>query len=49
MTRLETLKKLNVEDTNPIVEYVDGEPAVDLYWDTAGNLYRFALPWVDTK
>ena len=49
MKRLETLKKLNIVDTEPVVEFVDGEPAVDLYWDAAGNLFRFALPWVDTK
>ena len=49
MKRLETLKKLNVVDTNPVVEYVNGEPTVDLYWDAEGNLFRFALPWVDSK
>ncbi len=44
--RLELLAKLGIEDTSPIVEYRNGEPAVDIYWDTNGVEYRFALPWM---
>ena len=44
--RLELLAKLGIEDTSPIVEYRNGEPAVDIYWDTKGAEYRFALPWM---
>ncbi len=47
--RLETLHKLGIQDTSPVTEYRNGMPSVEIYWDSRGVEYRFALPWMENN